>query len=125
VPLERVVVLSFARTKLAGVFRCEGSPCRAVHRRITFKVDLLFPLSSSHFPLRFSSNRDPNRAPSLVLPRRQARYRTQPRAARPPPLARVRASLAAGSRSDGPDLIHPGLIQVKKSLSPLVLQESP
>jgi hypothetical protein len=49
---------------------------------VAFKVDLLFPLSSSHFALHFSSNRDPSRAPSLVLPR----------AASPPPHTAVRCS---------------------------------
>jgi hypothetical protein len=115
VPLRRT-----ARSR--GSFRCRLnvsplslSPVQAHRRRVaatvhlaelcfavvSFKVDPLLLLSLSSPP-----------PPAAV------------RCSAPPP-ARVRASLATGSRSDEPDLNHPGSIPVKQSFSPLVLQESP
>jgi hypothetical protein len=95
VQLVHVPVLQSTRTTSPDLRIRDRLPSAAVHRRRRPRVR------------RLSSRGHARRSgvfPVEIGPPAAQRHRCRAIAGRPPPLARVSASMAVGSRSDGPDL---------------------
>jgi hypothetical protein len=109
VQLVHIPAFQSTQTSSPDLRRRGRSPSAAVRRRRHPRVRRLSSRArarrSGVFPVEIGAPRAFNHA---ALPLAVQRRRCRAVAGRPPSLARVRASTAVGSRSDGPDLARPG-----------------